>query len=249
MTWARIALALAVTLNGKSSTLHFSAHPSPLLPLPPSMLETDLPTSDFNYQRMPGGECKLIDGLSPPDPKDACKQKGVTEYWDVTGYRRIPISTCQGGKEMDRLQSQVYPCPGFEKEFEKKHGIGGFALFLAIVVPFAAAAAVGYYVWRNWDGKFGRIRLGDSYASSGESPWIRWPVAAVSALVAVVAAVPLVVGSLWRMVSARLGGGGGYGYGGPRFSSRSSFARGRGDYAVVDEDEGELLGDESDEEV
>jgi hypothetical protein len=34
-----------------------------------------------------------------------------------------------------------------------------------------------------------------------------------------------------------------------RFTTRDSFARGRGDYAIVDEDEGELLGDESDEEV
>jgi len=34
-----------------------------------------------------------------------------------------------------------------------------------------------------------------------------------------------------------------------RFTTRDSFARGRGGYAVVDEDEGELLGDESDEEV
>jgi hypothetical protein len=36
---------------------------------------------------------------------------------------------------------------------------------------------------------------------------------------------------------------------GRRFTTRYSFARGRGDYAIVDEDEGELLGDESDEEV
>jgi len=34
-----------------------------------------------------------------------------------------------------------------------------------------------------------------------------------------------------------------------RFTTRDSFARGRGDYAIVDEDEGELLGEESDEEV
>jgi hypothetical protein len=37
--------------------------------------------------------------------------------------------------------------------------------------------------------------------------------------------------------------------GSKRFTTRDSFARGRGDYAVVDDDEGELLGDESDEEV
>ena len=144
--------------------------------------------------------------------------------------------------------SGLRPCAGHEDEFNKKHGIGGFALFLAIVLPFAAAGGVGYWVWRNWDGKFGRIRLGDSMSSSGESPFVKFPIMAVSALVAVVAAIPLLLTSVWRSISGWTGIGGG-GYGGQRFTSRSSFARGRGDYAVVDDDEGELLGDDSDEEV
>ncbi|KAF2750850.1 vacuolar protein sorting/targeting protein 10 [Sporormia fimetaria CBS 119925] len=203
---------------------------------------------DFNFQRMPGGECKLIEGLSMPDPKDACKQKGVKEYWDITGYRKIPISTCEGGKEMDRIEAHA--CPGYEEEFQKKHGISGFGLFMAMVIPFAAAGGIGYYIWRNWDGKFGRIRLGESSSYGTESPWISYPIAVVSGAVAVVAAIPLLVGSLWRMVSSRFGrGSSGYGYVGQRYTSRSSFARGRGDYAVVDEDEGELLGEESEEEV
>jgi hypothetical protein len=149
---------------------------------------------------------------------------------------------------MDKV-GDVHPCPGYEEEFKKKHGISGFGLFMAIVLPFAAAAGIGYYIWRNWDGKFGRIRLGETSSFSGESPWIKWPVAAVSGLVAVVAALPLLVGSLWRLVGGRFGFGGGYGYVGQRFTSRSSFSRGRGQYAVVDEVEGELLGEESDEEV
>jgi hypothetical protein len=36
---------------------------------------------------------------------------------------------------------------------------------------------------------------------------------------------------------------------GRRFTTRDSFARGSGDYAVVDTDEGELLGEDSDEDV
>jgi hypothetical protein len=104
-------------------------------------------------------------------------------------------------------------------------------------------------VYTRWDGKFGRIRLGESGVGSGslfrsDAPWVAWPVAAVSAVVAVVVALPLLVGTLWRSVSSRFGGG----YGTRTFTSRSSFARGR-DYAVVDNDEGELLGDDSDEEV
>lgn len=194
---------------------------------------------------MPGGECKKIEGLTLPDPKEAC-QKGAKEYWEITGYRKIPISTCTGGKDLEHT-SAVHPCDGHEAEFERKHGgPRGFALFLAIVLPFAAAGGIGYYVWRHWDGKFGRIRLGDAGSSGfdADSPWIRWPVAAVAGLVAVVAAIPLLVGSLWRMVSGRFGG-----YGGRTYTSRSSFARGRGDYAVVDPDEGELLGEDSDEDV
>ena len=62
-----------------------------------------------------------------------------------------------------------------------------------------------------------------------------------------IAAVPLLVGSLWKSVSGHFGG---RGFGGSRtYTSRGSFARSRGDYAIVDPDEGELLGDDSDEDV
>ena len=102
---------------------------------------------------------------------------------------------------------------------------------------------MGYWVWRNWDGKFGRIRLGDGGGSAfdADRPWIAWPVAAVSALVAVVATLPLLLGSAWRGVSGLFGGG-------RRYTSRSDFSR-SGRYAVVDPDEDELLGDDEDEGV
>jgi hypothetical protein len=200
--------------------------------------------SDFNFERKPGGECVQIEGLDLPDPKEVCKQKGVKEYWDITGYRKIPLSTCTGGAEMHHT-STVHPCPGYEEDFQRKHGIGGFGLFMAIVVPFAAAGGIGYYMWKHCDGKFGRIRLGDATPSfDSSSPWISWPVAAISGLVAVLAAAPLVVGAAWRSVTGMFGG-----YAGRTYTSRSSFARGRGEYAGVASDEGELLGDESDEEV
>lgn len=213
---------------------------------PPRMAIADIltMTSAYNYERQPGGECVLIQGLDLADPKAVCSQ-GAKEWWDPSPYRKIPLSTCDGGNEYDHM-GDVHPCPGFEDEFEKKHGISGFGLFMAIVLPFAAAGAIGYYAWRNWDGKFGRIRLGESGgAFDSESPWVKWPIAAISGLVAVVAAIPMLVGSLYRMVAGRMGGG----YGGRTYTSRSSFARGRGDYAVVDPDEGELLGEDSDEDV
>lgn len=78
----------------------------------------------------------------------------------------------------------------------------------------------------------------------GEAPYIRYPVLVVAGIVAVAQALPLLASSLWRSASTAIGRGSGR-----RFTTRDSFARGRGDYAIVDEDEGELLGEESDEEV
>lgn len=96
-----------------------------------------------------------------------------------------------------------------------------------------------------------------------DRPWVKYPVIALSAVVALAGAMPLVLGALWRTARStaeRWGiGGGGGGRGGwsrldgggasRTFRTRDSFARGRGDYTIVDEDEGELLGEESDEEV
>ncbi|KAF2099599.1 Oligoxyloglucan reducing end-specific cellobiohydrolase [Rhizodiscina lignyota] len=205
---------------------------------------------DYNFERQSDGSCALIEGLKPADPMQVCRDnKDAWEYYEITGYRRIPISTCEGGMEMD-LTSASHPCPGHEKEYADKKKISGVALFFAITLPIAAAAGVGYWVWRNWDGKFGRIRLGDGMGfgtgtGTGSSKWVQWPVAAVSAVIAVLAAVPLLAASLFRSARGAFSGG----YGGRTYTSRSSFARGRGDYASVDADEGELLGEDSDEEV
>ena len=68
----------------------------------------------------------------------------------------------------------------------------------------------------------------------------------ISALVAVAAAVPLVVGSVWRSVLGMFGRGGGYGHV-ETYRSRSDFSRG-GRYAVMDPEEDELFGDDDDEE-
>ncbi|KAF2152981.1 Oligoxyloglucan reducing end-specific cellobiohydrolase [Myriangium duriaei CBS 260.36] len=207
---------------------------------------------DYNYQRTKDGSCALVEGLQPADHSAICKENPDALDWsEPTGYRKIPLSKCQGGKELD--SSTKHPCPGKEKEFAKKNGIGGWGVFFAIVIPVSVAAGVGYWVWNNWDGKFGRIRLGDggpgmSSALDSDSPLVKYPVLAISGLVAVLAALPMLVGSVWRAAMNRFGRGGSYGYSRP-YTSRGSFQRSRGDYAVVDEDEGELLGEESDEEV
>lgn len=214
---------------------------------------------DYNFERQSDGSCKLAQGLEAPDPQAVCyKDSSADEYYDITGYRRIPLSTCEGGRELEHT-SRVMPCPGHEGNFNKKHGISGVGLFFAIVLPILAATGVGYWVWKNWDGKFGRIRLGGGDPALGgaegygafdrDAPWIKYPVMALSGLVAVLAALPMLVGSLWRSASTRLGRGGSRGAYTRPFTSRSSFQRGRGDYAVVDPDDGELLGEDSDEEV
>lgn len=156
---------------------------------------------------------------------------------------------CAGGRELE-FSTPDRPCPKHEKEFEKSHrGLTGFWLFVvAFLFPAALSAAVGYWVWNNWGRKFGQIKLGGDSGSGGtfdvNRPWISYPIMAVSGVVAVLAAVPMLVGSLWAWASGKFGGGSR-----GRYTTRGSFARGRGDYAVVDPDEDELLGVDDDDEV
>ncbi|KAH8885156.1 vacuolar protein sorting [Thozetella sp. PMI_491] len=223
---------------------------------------------DYNYEVNSFGLCELVKGLQALDKETWCKEHpGEFEFYEPTGYRRLPLTTCKDGKEFDKA-STPSACPGHEDEFDKAHaGPSGVVLFFAITIPFALAGAIGWYVWRNWSGKFGQIRLGEpggggfgGAALDTDQPWVKYPIVAVSAVVAAVAALPLVVGAVWRMGKgaaerwglldgsrgswSRLGGDGTR-----RFTTRDSFARGRGDYAIVDDDEGELLGDDSDEDV
>jgi hypothetical protein len=221
---------------------------------------------DYNYQMHPDGTCQLVPGLEPPNHEQKCKEDPKQiEFWYPTGYRRIPLTTCDGGRELDRLESK--PCPGHEEEYEKKHGIGGLGLFFAIFVPLAVAAGAGYWVYTKWQqqgfGGFGQIRLGDGMSSgggSGDPLWIAVPVAVVSGVVAVAKATPLLVMSLWRSVRGYMpirGGGGNGGAGrfgvgrgaglGTPYRSRDAFASRRQDYSQVVEDD-ELLGDGLDDE-
>ncbi|KAI1079421.1 Oligoxyloglucan reducing end-specific cellobiohydrolase [Whalleya microplaca] len=214
---------------------------------------------DYNFEMDNHGQCTLVDGLKPLDPEQTCKENpDEVEYYEPSGFRRIPLTTCRGGDEADKILTP-HPCPGHEEEFEKVHGVSGVVIFFAVVIPVAFASFVGWWVYRNWQGKFGQIRLGEQ-GFNDESPWVKYPVIAISAVVAVVGALPLLAESVWRSISSafnkvrsRRDGGGNYSWLGRssqrRFTTRDSFARGRADYAIVDEDEGELLGEDSDEEV
>ncbi|KAF5973838.1 carboxypeptidase Y-sorting PEP1 precursor [Fusarium coicis] len=207
----------------------------------------------YNFELDNHGQCSLVPDHDAISGEEWCKQHpNETSYFDPTGYRRIPLTTCEGGQELDKTSTE-HACAGHEEDFARKRGASGWAIFFAIIIPIGLAAAFGWYAWRNWSGKFGQIRLGDNSATfDSEQPWIKYPVIAISALAAIVAALPLVLTSIWRSatgvyerVSNRSRGGNWS----RRYTTRDSFARGRGDYSMVDDDEGELLGEESDEEV
>ena len=202
--------------------------------------------SDYNYETVSDGSCQLVAGLEPADHSQACvDDPKKISYFEPTGYRKIPLSQCQGGRELE-LTGTERPCPGHREEFAEIHrGLSGFWFFVVVILlPAAAATAVGHWVWNNWGEQFGRIKLGSEPGGAFDTskPWISYPIMVVSALVAVIAAVPLLISSLWRSARGAWGGG-------RRYTTRSSFARGRGDYAVVEPDEDELLGVEDDDDV
>ncbi|RYP73745.1 hypothetical protein DL771_003458 [Monosporascus sp. 5C6A] len=215
---------------------------------------------DYNFELNNHNQCELVEGLEPMSAERYCAEHpDESTFYEPSGFRRIPLTTCKGGDEMDKVLT-AHACPGHEEEFERARRASGMAIFFAVIIPVALASFAGWWVWQNWQGKFGQIRLGEQSSLDNDAPWVKYPVVAVSAVVAVAGALPLLVGSLWRSMSLifdkfRGGGSGRGGYswlhGGRqrRFTTRDSFARGRGDYAVVDEDEGELLGDDSDDEV
>ena len=229
----------------------------PILHVPTSSLLRRLTFySDYNYQIASDGSCQLVPGLTPPDHSQQCVENpDLNSYYLPTGYRRTPLDTCSGGKELEYTSTQK-PCPHHEKEFEEEQhskGLGGFWFFvLVFVLPISIATGAGYWVYQNWDGKFGRIRLGEGGPSGSgdvfdaDKPWIKYPIVAISGLVAVAASLPLVAGSAWRGLMGVFGRGGGYGRVGT-YSSRSDFSR-DGRYAVVDPEEDELFGDEEEEE-
>ncbi|ODV94102.1 hypothetical protein PACTADRAFT_50987 [Pachysolen tannophilus NRRL Y-2460] len=119
---------------------------------------------DYNYARADDGTCKLVSGLTPPDHSAVCaKDDSLLEYWEPTGYRKIPLSTCKGGKQLDKWIS--HPCPGKESQFKDKYSIKGFALALTIIIPIAVFIFATWFVYdrgirRNGGfSRFGQIRL------------------------------------------------------------------------------------------
>lgn len=219
---------------------------------------------DYDYQRLGDGTCELVPGFDPPDHQAMCSaNKGQKVWYTPTGYRKIPLSTCEGGQQLDKVEE--HPCPGYEKEYNDAHSLGGFAIFMIILVSLGAAGGVGYLAWDQIQKRgglsglgFGQIRLGESLSSvpggmgrsTGESPFITIPVAIIAGVVAVAKALPLLVTSLFRSAKGYMpvGGGRSNGFATGPYRSRDAFASRRGDFAdpaFVEDDE--LLGNDEDE--
>lgn len=122
---------------------------------------------DYNYYRDSDGTCKLVKGLSPQDRKEQmCSKPDTFQYFEPTGYRKVPLSTCVGGKKFDSWNAQ--PCPGHEKEFNKYYGREvGNKWIIVVLIPLAVFIGATWFVYdrgikRNGGfQRFGQIRLND----------------------------------------------------------------------------------------
>ncbi|OWB57183.1 hypothetical protein B5S28_g3113 [[Candida] boidinii] len=94
---------------------------------------------DYNYELATDGTCKLINGLKPIDNSQQCqKNRYQIEYFESTGYRRIPTGYCYAGLKLDEQIS--HPCPGREKEYKDRHStyLTTTESFIVIAVPIVA---------------------------------------------------------------------------------------------------------------
>ncbi|CCH58669.1 hypothetical protein TBLA_0A08800 [Henningerozyma blattae CBS 6284] len=122
---------------------------------------------DYNFYKAKDGTCKLVEGLDKQEASNICrKTPELIEYFEPSGYRKIPLSTCQGGLKLDKF-SDPLPCPGKMKEFRKKYSVEGSFFFIVWFIPFVFFLACAWFLYdrgirRNGGfARFGEIRLGD----------------------------------------------------------------------------------------
>jgi len=117
---------------------------------------------DFNYSRDKGGVCKLVPGYKPPNHEDVCfEDNPPSEFYLPTGYRKISLSTCVGGKDYSKASDPI-PCKGKETEFAQKYSRKrSFGTWISIIFAgaiFTIALLVSFRVYHR---KYGVIRLED----------------------------------------------------------------------------------------
>jgi hypothetical protein len=174
----------------------------------------------------------------PTDPMGVCSNEDVFQWFETTGYRRVPLSTCEGGLNLDRIPAESHPCPGKEDQYSKRRGgLRGWALAYVIILSFGMAGVCGYIFWRRCaDGRFGQIHLGEGDSSS-QPFYIRYPLIAISGIVAAAILLPDGIISCWQWIRSKFTRQ-------KRFTSRQSFARGGYDALANDSfTDAELLDD------
>lgn len=93
--------------------------------------------SEFNNIRNEDGECVLIPGMTPlPSDDSVCRDDSVDFWYERTAYRKIPHSSCSGGKRLDRGNDHI--CPG------PRHRSAWFWIFV-ILIPFAVCGAAAWF--------------------------------------------------------------------------------------------------------
>jgi hypothetical protein len=116
------------------------------------------PCSEFNHVRNAKGECVPIQGASKLDNEAQCAW-GQDYWYEKTAYRKIPHSSCKGGKTLD--QGRRHACPG--------SGARGF-FFWAMVLAIPAILAGLFATW--WSRRrAGQIRLGEPMFDTEEG-WL-----------------------------------------------------------------------------
>lgn len=75
-----------------------------------------------------------------PLPDDTTCADGQDYWYERTAYRKIPYSTCEGGKRPD--QGLAHFCPGIK-------GHSGMFWFTFLILPFAFTALVAYWYYRR----------------------------------------------------------------------------------------------------
>ncbi|ODV87493.1 hypothetical protein CANARDRAFT_194251 [[Candida] arabinofermentans NRRL YB-2248] len=117
---------------------------------------------DYNYYRDADGICRLIPGSNPPSHEDICYgDTSPIQYFKPTGYRRIPLSTCVGGKEFDKSGEPI-PCKGKEDEFFKEHpGPSWVLIVFTWVVIVSVVAFFVKFAYMLYQTRYGEIRLDD----------------------------------------------------------------------------------------
>ncbi|KAI0351364.1 Oligoxyloglucan reducing end-specific cellobiohydrolase [Trametes cingulata] len=106
---------------------------------------------EWNYIRDDNERCVLMPGLKPHEADPVAQCRNGEDFWyELTPYRKVPISTCEGGKRLDR--GAAHPCPGL-----RGHGV--FFWLMMLLIPISFAALAGYWYYRRGGYSRGAIRL------------------------------------------------------------------------------------------